>query len=128
MWPYIFWEKKKKIKKYNEAIYKRWTGAIKSDDPSLEGVVTSDVKKDGIAEQKNALQTSHSVSRVKDKAIWAVVSEFDATQTMKTLAFVCDAFRKLGRKELADRLWAEASKEDFGLNPLAKQEADHAHL
>ncbi len=90
--------------------------------PDLEGAF-----KEGTTEQESALFQHHSVQTVQtktgEKAIWAVVSDFNNIETMRMLSVVCDAFAKLGRHELAQRLWAEAKKEDFGLNPLAKQEA-----
>lgn len=89
--------------------------------PTLEGAF-----KEGSTEQESALFHEHSVQTVQtkggEKAIWAVVSDFNNIETMRMLAVVCDAFKKLGRTELADRLWTEAKREDFGLNPLANQE------
>ncbi len=90
--------------------------------PTLEGAF-----REGSAEQESALFHAHSVQTVHtksgDKAIWAIVSDFNNIETMRMLSVVCDAFKKLGRNELAERLWAEAKKEDFMINPLAKQKS-----
>lgn len=89
-------------------------------NPSLEGA-----EKEGSPEQESVLYQEHSVATVvtKDgpKAIWAVVSDFNNIETMRMLSVVCDAFKRLGRTELSEKLWAVAKQEDFGINPLAKQ-------
>lgn len=86
--------------------------------PTLEGAF-----KEGTVEEESALFHEHSLQTISttqgEKAIWAVVSDFNSLETLKMLSVCCDAFRKLGRKELADRIWTEAKKEDFGLNPLS---------
>lgn len=76
-------------------------------------------------EQESALFHEHSVQTIHtqegDKAIWAIASDFNNLETMRMLSVVCDAFKKLGRVELAEKLWAVAKQEDFGINPLAHQ-------
>lgn len=85
----------------------------------------------GAEDQQSVTSIRHSVPVIKVKqkemAIWAVISELNSIETMRTLSYVCDAFKRLGRAELAEKLWSEAQKEDFYLNPLAKQEVD-AHI
>lgn len=85
--------------------------------------------KEGSVEAESVLYHEHSVQTVKtpegEKAIWAIVSDFNTMETMRMLSVVCDAFRKLGRRNLANGLWNLARCEDFGINKIQYPEGEH---
>lgn len=113
-------DQRQKIRESNKQTEKKWTGEIPSSTFAgrFKNII-GDIGGGFVGEHQQATSIRHSVQTVKkdnkEMAIWAIVSELNTVETMKQLSYVCDALTKLGHKGLADRIWAEAMKEDFYL-------------
>jgi hypothetical protein len=86
---------------------------VSSNNPIIPTSTAKIMNSRETAEVESALLAEHSVPIIGDKAIWAVVSDFNLAETCRTFMIVVAAFRKLGKHQLAEDLLARARTENF---------------
>lgn len=56
-------------------------------------------------------ERQHKQMKVGNRVVWCVIGEFNSAEALDNLQTLCLYFERLGKKGLADKLWAEAAKE-----------------
>lgn len=127
MFIWLAFDSRKGIRARNKEVEKSWKARYPADkSPKLQTPIPI-VSRDGIdsaGEQAEALFSQQSIHRNGDKAIWAVISEFNTIEACRTFMYLTDALVKLGKPQLAKDLLTRMKVEDWYFNEDHKRVLD----